>query len=301
MERARLEAALDICNILTPNLFEETTNLLLKIDSHLTNNVLIHKEGPLKMKFDSKEKKFYLANMFNKEKDSYRSPHSNIYFPENYSNCYMPSEPLRNLEILFNEVFDRYRKAYYINGLSSVYLWPNPIDEGFVGSFLISKTEIYDENTNIVWDATHITQVSITQLTIHYQISSTINFCILKKNETILSGCITKTLENPKKILNVNKIKNKLFHIENIGKMIESIENSLRKSIEYIYISKINDVLSCIRFNELICDSEYDERMSKLQYICGAIVSSKESVADELKLKLKDKKISVDDQLSIET
>lgn len=301
MEKARLEAALDICNILPENLFEQTTKLLSKIDPNLTNNVLINKEGSLKIKFDTQEKKYYLANMFNKEKDSYRSPHSNTYFPKNYNNCYMPSEPLRNLEILFNEAFDKYRKTYYIDGLSSVYLWPNPVDEGFVGSFLIKKTENYDKETNIVWDATHITQVSITQLTIHYQISSTINFCVSKNNESVLSGCITKTLENPKQILNINKLKDKLFHIENIGKMIETIENSLRKSIEYIYISKINDILNCIRFNELICDSEYDERMNKLQYICDSIASSKETVADELKLKFKDKNINVEDQFSIET
>lgn len=301
MEKIRLEAALNICNILPANLFEHTTELLSKIDPFLTNNVLIHKEGTFKIKFDTEKKKYYLGNMFNKEKDSYRSPHSNKYFPEQNGNCYLPSEPLRSLEILFNEIFDKYRKAYYINGLSSVYLWPNPIDEGFVGSFLISKTENYDERTKIVWDATHITQVSITQLTIHYQISSTINFCISKIKESTLSGCITKTLENPKKILNINKVKDKLFHIENIGKMIENIENSLRKSIEYIYISKVNDILNCIRFNELICDSEYDERMTKLQYICDSIVSSKESVADELKLKLKDKKLSADDHFSIQT
>lgn len=295
MDKIKLEAILDICNILPSNLFEQTIKILSKVDSHLSNTVLINKEGPLKTRFDTEEKKYFLVNMFNKEKDSYRSPYSNMYFPENLTNCFFPSEPLRNLEILCNEVFERYRKAYYINGLSSVYLWPNPVDEGFVGAFLIKKKEDYDESTSITWEATHITQVCITQLMIHYQISSTINFIITKKNETTLSGCIVKTLENPKKILDMNKLKDKMFHIENIGKMIETIENSLRKSVEYIYISKINDILNCTRFSDLIPNTNYDEKMNKLQKLCSVVGSTRFIVQDELKGVMKNKVLGMEE------
>ncbi|CRH00489.1 F-actin-capping protein subunit beta, putative [Plasmodium relictum] len=301
MDKAKIEAALNICNTLPAHLFEETIKILSKIDKNLTNNILINKEGPIKTKFDSEEKKYYLANMFNKEKDSYRSPYANIYYPDHFSNSYIPSEPLRNLEILFNEVFDRYRRAYYISGLSSVYLWPNPIEEGFVGCFLIKKKEDYDANINIIWEGTHLIQVNISHLIIHYQISSTVNFYVTKKNEIILSASINKALENSKKILDMNILKDKFFHIENMGKMIESIENSLRKSIEYIYILKINDILNSLRFNDLLCDYAYDEKIMKLQSICNNLTTSKESIQDELKLKFKNKNLNIGTQYSINT
>ncbi|CRG97954.1 F-actin-capping protein subunit beta, putative [Plasmodium gallinaceum] len=301
MEKTKVEAALSICNILPSHLFEETIKILSEIDQNLTNNILINKEGPIKTKFDSEEKKYYLANMFNKEKDSYRSPYANIYYPDNFSNSYIPSEPLRNLEILFNEIFDKYRKAYYISGLSSVYLWPNPTEEGFVGCFLIKKSESFNVNTSIIWEATHLIQVNISHLIIHYQISSTVNFYITKKNEIILSASINKALENPKKILDMNLLKDKFFHMENMGKMIESIENSLRKSIEYIYMPKITDILNSLRFNDLLCDYAYDEKIIKLKNICNNVTSSKESIQDELKLKFKNKNLNLGTQYSINT
>ncbi|GAW81382.1 f-actin capping protein beta subunit [Plasmodium gonderi] len=302
MQEAKIEAALRICNILPAHLFEETINILSKIDQNLTNNILINKEGPIKIKFDSEEKKYYLGNMFNKEKDSYRSPYTNMYYPEHFPNSYIPSESLRTLEILYNEVFDRYRKSYYISGLSSVYLWPNPVEDGFVACFLIKKKENYDNCTSIIWEATHLIQVNISHLTIHYQISTTLNFTITRKNEITLSASINKALENPKKISNINLIKDKYFHMENMGKMIESIENSLRKSIEYIYFPKINDILNSIRFNDFFgYHTESNLNVQNLHSISSNIALSKESIQKELKLKLKDKSLNDGTEYSLHT
>ncbi|KAI4837802.1 F-actin-capping protein subunit beta [Plasmodium brasilianum] len=302
MEEAKIEAALNICNALPSHLFEETIRILSRIDQNLTNNILINKEGPIKIKFDSKEKKYYLGNMFNKEKDSYRSPYTNIYYPDHFPNGYVPSEQLRSLEIAYNEVFDRYRKAYYINGLSSVYLWPNPIEDGFVACFLIKKKEKYDEITCMTWEATHLIQVNITHLVIHYQISTTLNFSVTRQNDIILSASINKALENPKKISNINLIKDKFYHMENMGKMIEGIENSLRKSIEYIYLSKINDILNSLRLNDLIYHTQYnDHKIRNFNSISSNISLSKDTVQDELKLKLKSKNLSTPTEYSVNT
>ncbi|ANQ08785.1 Capping protein (Actin filament) muscle Z-line [Plasmodium coatneyi] len=304
MEEAKIEAALHMCNILPAHLFEETIKLLSKVDQNLTNNILINKEGPIKIKFDSEQNKHYLGNMFNKEKDSYRSPYSNRYYPEHCPNGYIPSESLRTLEMLYNEMYDRYRKAYYIGGLSSVYLWPNPIEEGFVACFLIKKKENYDTCTSLTWEGTHLIQVSITHVTIHYQISTTVNFFIKKKNEMTLSASINKALETPKKVSNVNLVKDKYFHMHNMGKMIEGIENSLRKSIEYIYLPKMNDILNSIRMDDSFSSGLHngDRRADQnLRAISSNIALSRESIQDELRQKLKSRELDTGAEYSLRT
>ncbi|GAB66892.1 f-actin capping protein beta subunit [Plasmodium cynomolgi strain B] len=283
MEEAKIEAALHICNILPAHLFEETIKLLSKVDHNLTNNILINKEGPIKIKFDSQQNKHYLGNMFNKEKDSYRSPHSNRYYPEHCPNGYIPSESLRTLEMLYNEMYDRYRKAYYIGGLSSVYLWPNPIEEGFVACFLIKKKENYDTCTSLTWEGTHLIQ---------------------KKNEMTLSASINKALETPKKVSNVNLVKDKYFHMHNMGKMIEGIENSLRKSIEYIYLPKMNDILNSIRMDDSFSSgwNNADGRAAQnLRAISSNIALSRGSIQDELRLKLKSRELDNGEEYSLRT
>ncbi|SCN62311.1 F-actin-capping protein subunit beta, putative [Plasmodium chabaudi adami] len=291
-KEGKIDAVLNICNILPARLFEETIIILSKIDKNLTNNILINKEGPIKIKFDNKEKKYFLGNMFNKEKESYRSPYTNLYYPENFPNGYIPSEPLRSLEILYNEIFERYRKAYYINGLSSVYLWPNPIEDGFVACFMIKKKENYSNNTYMDWEGTHLIQVNITHSIIHYQISTTLNISIVQKNETTLSASVNKVLENPKKISDINLIKDKYFHIENMGKIIEGIENSLRKSIEYIYLPKINENLNSLRYNDLLYNNKNYHKIQNLESISNDIKFSKGNIQNELKSKLKKKNMN---------
>ncbi|SBS84421.1 F-actin-capping protein subunit beta, putative [Plasmodium ovale] len=301
MEEAKVEAALDICNILPAHLFEETIKILSKIDQDLTNKILVNKEGPIKIKFDSEEKKYFLGNMFNKEKDSYRSPYTNMYYPDHLPHSYIPSEPLRSLEILYNEIFDRYRKAYYINGLSSVYLWPNPVEDGFVACFLIKKNEIYDKNTYLDWEGTHLIQVNLTHLVVHYQISSTLNISISRKNEIILSASINKALENPKKISDINLIKDKYFHMENMGKMIEGIENSLRKSIEYIYLPKMNGILNSLRYNDYMDITQNGHNGTQMQHISNDLTFQKGHVQDELREKLKSKNLSIGKEYLLNT
>ncbi|CDO63054.1 f-actin capping protein beta subunit, putative [Plasmodium reichenowi] len=288
MNKDKMEAALNICNTLPGHVFDDTIKMLSRIDQSITNNILINKEGSIKIKYDKEENKYYLGNMFNKEKDSYRSPYTNIYFPEHYINSYVPPEHLRTLEILYNNIFDRYRKAYYMNGLSSVYLWPNPIEDGFVACFLIKKEEIFDKETNIEWEATHLIQVNIRNLNVYYQISCTINFEIKKYNDNLLlSGNINKALENSKKVTDLYLIKDQYFHMENMGYLIECMENSLRKSIEYIYILKIQDMLNSIKHYNFTNHLTYNNSNKNISNISNSLIFSREYIQKELQTKIK--------------
>ncbi|SOV11997.1 F-actin-capping protein subunit beta, putative [Plasmodium gaboni] len=303
MNEDKIEAALNICNTLPGHLFDDTIKMLSRIDQNITNNILINKEGSIKIKYDKEENKYYLGNMFNKEKNSYRSPYTNIYFSEQHINGYVPPDHLRTLEILYNKIFDRYRKAYYMNGLSSVYLWPNPIEDGFVACFLIKKKDIFDKETKIKWEATHLIQVNITNYIIHYQISSTINFEIKQNHNLILSGNINKALENSKKVSDLYLLKDQYFHIQNIGYLIECMENSLRKSIEYIYILKIQDMLNSIKYYNFIDHITYHNNNNNkkkkkiLSNISHSLIFSRENIQNELQSKMKEiKKNSINEK-----
>ncbi|GKD54772.1 probable F-actin-capping protein subunit beta [Tanacetum coccineum] len=82
-------------------------------------------------------KEFILCE-YNRDADSYRSPWSNKFHPHLDDEMY-PSEELRKLEVEANEVFTIYRDQYYEGGISSVYLWEEDDNEGFVACFLIKK------------------------------------------------------------------------------------------------------------------------------------------------------------------
>ncbi|GJR64833.1 probable F-actin-capping protein subunit beta [Tanacetum coccineum] len=82
-------------------------------------------------------KEFILCE-YNRDADSYRSPWSNKFHPHLEDGMY-PSEELRKLEVEANEVFTIYRDQYYEGGISSVYLWEEDDNEGFVACFLIKK------------------------------------------------------------------------------------------------------------------------------------------------------------------
>lgn len=67
---------------------------------------------------------------------NYWSPWCNQYFPE-LSDGILPSDKLRQLEVLANDAFDTYRELYYSGGCSSVYMWD--LDGGFAAVVLLKK------------------------------------------------------------------------------------------------------------------------------------------------------------------
>jgi capping protein beta len=84
----------------------------------------------------------FIKSEFNCEFDSYRSPHSNKYFPPRENAKFPPSE-LRELEIILNKIFKEYTKLYYGNtAIPSVYVWEQgeSIDNGFYCALLIKNS-----------------------------------------------------------------------------------------------------------------------------------------------------------------
>lgn len=76
----------------------------------------------------------------NKTNESYRSPHSNQYYPPLQSSVrepYYPSSALREFEEKANKLFEEYTRLYYDGGVGSFYVKEN--EEGLVCGFFAKK------------------------------------------------------------------------------------------------------------------------------------------------------------------
>lgn len=102
----------------------------------------LHDEPLIEMN-DPDADKFFIACPYNQENNSYRSPWSCKYYPEQAKEYYIPKDKLREEEIQANTVFEKYVKQYYGNATSSVYYWLSTGNK-FQAAFLVHKSiDIY--------------------------------------------------------------------------------------------------------------------------------------------------------------
>jgi capping protein beta len=139
---------------------------------------------------------------YNRDGDSYRSPHNNQYYPQTVDAKY-PTKQLRDLEVKMNKMFNLYATQYYSNNsISSVYLYEvgNRIQEGFIVAILIKNIIDSEKELNSgTWDSVNFVHVTFNQseeLTVTYKITTTI---ILKMklhhkhfSDLSLSGSLTR-------------------------------------------------------------------------------------------------------------
>lgn len=110
----------------------------------------------LDVETDTSNGKEFLKHEYNRDGDSYRSPWSNVYFPESPDSTFFPSDSLRKLEQKANETFQLYVRMYYDEALSSCYI--NDTEEpGFKAAFLVKKQMDNEGGVDKGnWDAIHI-------------------------------------------------------------------------------------------------------------------------------------------------
>ncbi|GJW55797.1 probable F-actin-capping protein subunit beta [Tanacetum coccineum] len=193
-------------------------------------------------------KEFILCE-YNRDADSYRSPWSNKFHPHLDDGMY-PSEELRKLEVEANEVFTIYRDQYYEGGISSVYLWEEDDNEGFVACFLIKKdgSKYAHGKRGYLheggWEAIHVIQVGPDEEGMaHYCLTSTIMLSLTTDSDTSgtfnLSGSIRRQM---KADLSVED-----GHLCNMGKMIEELEGKLRNQLDQVYFGKTKEMVCTLR------------------------------------------------------
>lgn len=248
---------------------------LLTLLPGYTDDILQRIDQPLSEAIDPVNGRKYLTCDYNRDGDSYRSPFSNAYDPP-LEDGFTPSDALRDVEILANELFDSYRELYYLgsDSISSVYLWDLGLDindnetprapttAAFAGCFLIKKNITRQRHVQAgVWNSIHIIEVLDSSFDSRpdqatYKLTSTVMFSIDIENQDTLGqvafcGNFTRQVEKKLKLELSSGSSSSMAiqeqHVCNMGRMIEDMENEMRSNIDRLYIAKTREIISSIR------------------------------------------------------
>jgi len=247
-------AALSLLQRLPPQDLEANLDGLAAIAPHLERSLTPYVTRPLNLERDTEHNRYFIACEYNGDGGSYRSPWSNKYFPvpegkEAEEGLFHPSERLRRLEEMSNEVFDAYKTSYFEGGVSSAYLWE--LDEGFAGAFLIRKelSEIHGTDKG-VWESVHLLEVRELPNSnfAEYKLSSSVRLNMEAADsgagETEFSGLVTRQAESRR---DVRKKPGEDVHLLHIGRMIEEVEMSIRQNLDGFFMAKTREVLDATR------------------------------------------------------
>ena len=257
----QLEVALDLMRRLPPQRIDKNLADLLDLLPDCVEDLLSSVDQPLRMLQDSETGKFFLLCDYNRDGDSYRSPWSNKYYPEQIEGNF-PNERLRELEIETHQAFDQYREMYYEGGISSVYLWDQGIpNQGFAGVILIKN--YCDESKRIkgCWDSIHVFEAAEKDgsRSVHYKLISTVMLWLetSKKNSGTmnLGGSLTRQIELDAQVTDLSS------HIPNIGKLVEDMENKIRNTLNEIYFGKTNSILNGLRSLSSLSDQRQQDAL----------------------------------------
>lgn len=178
----------------------ESISSIINEKEDFLNEFLQKVDDRLTISKDHSEKDFIQCE-YNRDSDSYRSPHSNEYFPP-LSNCKYPSNELRELEKILNASFETYTHFYYSNlANSSVYCWDagNSIEDGFCCAVLIKNTIKTSEREG-VWNSNNVVTVAFKeksgQIYANYKLITTVMLQMGFENKyngkADLSGSLTR-------------------------------------------------------------------------------------------------------------
>lgn len=130
---------------------------LVDLVPDLTDDLLNTVDQPLQISKDPVGNQYLLCD-YNRDGDSYRSPWTNTYDPP-IDDGVLPTERLRSMEVLANDIFNGYREMYYEGGVSSVYFWDLD-DQTFAACVLFKKDAEEKKKLNQGnWDSIHVIEV----------------------------------------------------------------------------------------------------------------------------------------------
>lgn len=191
----------------------------------------------------------------NRDGDSYRSPHTNKYYPN--IDGMLPSKELRELEEKLNKMFLLYVKQYYSStAVGSVYCWDlgDNISDGFGVAIVIKNSVNHEKEINIgTWDSSNLITVNFSKeggkIKTDYNMITTVtlNMNLEAKiaGNVVLGGTITRSAKATKMINSYMSDE----HIENIGVLVEDIESKMRNTLNTIYVMKSKEIIDTARYN----------------------------------------------------
>lgn len=255
----KFDSSLDLIRRLDPrSITSNLSNICALVDDEeIVADLLSSVDTPLVVQNCSKTGKDYLCCDYNRDGDSYRSPFSNVYYPElsssEINDAPYPSDLLRQLEIKANDSFDIYRDLYYEGGISSVYLWDtaededdNALEEGFAGVVLFKK-ETDDKSGN--WDSIHVFEVIKQSKNKYlYKLTTSVVLNLENKNSTNggnlgLAGNLTRQLEQEQALELDSGVNLETNHLINLGQLVEKLEYNIRNLLQAVYFDKLKDIM----------------------------------------------------------
>ncbi|CAM9267782.1 unnamed protein product [Pylaiella littoralis] len=258
-----ISSCLNLMRRLPPKDIENSLEGLVNLVPQVSDELLQRVDQPLQEATDPETGRRYLRCEYNRDASSYRSPWSNKYDPP-IEDGFTPGDRIRQMEANANMLLDAYREVYYTGGVSSVYLWEEEEEEeagggggggsgasgSFAGCFLILKRVGSDGGEGPVgaWESSHVVQVMLsksnpTQAT--YKVNTTVMLSVEPADEaagvTSLSGNLAREKEETKSFSTDSD------HLENLGVMIEAMENTLRSDVDGLYVQKTRQIVNNVR------------------------------------------------------
>lgn len=238
MSDEQFDAALDLLRRLDPANVAANLNTLCRHNQDLAEDLLTSVDQPLSVREDPTSHKPFLCCDYNRDGDSYRSPHSNTYVPP-IDDAPTPSKDLRSLEVILNDAVETYRELYYEGGLSSCYLW-EPEAGKLAGVVLIKK-----ELGRSVWDSVHVFEATEGRGEASYELTSTVLLSISSKlsskGKLAVSGNLTRQISRE---MPLSKPKD---HVVNVGTLVEEMESRMRSLLHEVYFGKTTDIVGDLR------------------------------------------------------
>ena len=221
----------------------------------LLNEFLQKVDNRTKICKDDPKGEFIMCEQ-NRDGDSYRSPISNKYFPPADDAKY-PSAPLRKLEELLNKMFKIYLKHYYTpTTLCSVYCWElgDNISDGYGVAVLIKNSLTHQKKINTgSWDSSNLITVTFDneasgKKKAKYNLISSVNLVMSFDSKICGKVCLSGTIARSSHYSKVvSDYTNDESHVSNIGVLVEDMENSIRNTLDTIYLMKSKQIIDTAR------------------------------------------------------
>ena len=222
----------------------------------LLNEFLQKVDNRTKVCRDDPKGEFIMCEQ-NRDGDSYRSPYSNNYYPPTEDAKY-PCGPLRDLEEKLNKMFKLYVKHYYsISTLVSVYCWElgDELSDGYGVAVLIKNALTHQKKVNAgSWDSSNLITVTFEQegnkKKAKYNLISTVNLAMSFEGRACGKVCLSGTIARSSHYTKfVQDYTDDEAHIENIGVLVEDMENSIRNTLDNVYLAKSKQIIDTARYN----------------------------------------------------
>ena len=223
----------------------------------LLNEFLQKVDNRTKVCTDDPKGEFIMCEQ-NRDGDSYRSPISNTYYPPTEDAKY-PSDPLRKLEETLNKMFKIYVRLYYSTStICSVYCWElgDTLAEGYGVAVLIKNSLTDQKKINSgSWDSSNLITVTFEdgasgKKKAKYTLISTVNLAMSFNSKICGKVCLSGTIARSSHLTKeVNDYTNDEAHIGNIGALVEEMENSIRNTLDTVYLMKSKQIIDTARYN----------------------------------------------------